>query len=207
MIVKKKGFTLIELLVAVFVFMILFLIIMAFVRLAVGQTKSLHTKMLTSDLRNTMDILNQKMMNANYKEKITWPATTIHGFKYIDNIIGTVSKDGTCSFIGKNGDTISIYTKGCTGEVGPWPKADQLDIPITNVNTVKVTNFTVTGKCYRCGLEGPPSGSNIVPYITVVIEAEDKDPKYATDNKIKIETSYAMDYMTIKLLKSEAVGD
>src|SRR3990167_6454863 len=81
---KSKGFTLIELLVAVGVFFVLFLIILAFVRLAVGQTTTLHTKMLTSDLRNTLDALSVQMNNANGKIEVfdyNDNPVTIYGFR------------------------------------------------------------------------------------------------------------------------------
>ncbi|MCL5407701.1 MAG: prepilin-type N-terminal cleavage/methylation domain-containing protein [Patescibacteria group bacterium] len=198
--IKKRGFTLIEMMIAVFVFMILFLIAASFVNLAAGSTKSNRTKLLTSDLRNALDVISQKMNNANGR------ALDIYGFKVNNNnILGIASSDGSCTFFGKNNnntpadikdDFIAMkYLNSCNG----WPVQTDLDQKLTDPKNITVTNvsFTLTDPI----ISNSPTKS---PYLKVVIEAQDADAKYENDNKIKLETSYTMDYLTIKKFKTGA---
>jgi len=207
---KSRGFTLIELLVAVFVFFILFLIIMAFVNLAVGQTKSLHTKMLTTSLRHTMDTISQKMNSANDFADIG--SNDIYGFKVNGGILGIaneVAGSTQCTFIGEKQDKTSppnyyrIYMKvnNCSGQ---WPTTTDLDQPITDTSVAidpPNADPSLAGLVFSGTLTWTPASLD-VPYLKIIIRAKDKDPKYTNDNQITLQTSYMIDYLTIQRLKS-----
>lgn len=193
---KKLGFTLIEALVAVFIFMILFLITASFVNLAAGSTKSRQTKILTSEIRNALDVINQKMNNANAKTT----GTNIYGFKLNGTVLGIANTDGattTCTYIGQVGTGIYMRYDSCSS----WPTLTADDSPLTNTNTVNVTGFDLNpgGVDYFMTNNSPARS----PYLKISITAQDADPKYQSENVINLQTSYTMSYQTIRRLKSQ----
>lgn len=209
---KQSGFTLIEMLIAVFVFMILFLIAASFVNLAAGSTKSNRTKLMTNDIRSALDVISQKLSTANGIS-----TSGIYGFAVNSTTgdLGIVSDDGTniiCTFIGK----VSVGTPAIggiymrTGTDCSWPSGTKIlsisDQPLTNNKNINITtNPTGTTKIFT--LTDAITSSNKTtynksPYLKVLIEAKDTDPKYESDNVIKLQTMYTMDYKTIMRLKS-----
>lgn len=183
----KKGFTLIELIVVVMLFMIIFLITMAFINLASGQVKSMHTKMLTNDVRSATDVIFQKLNNANATaQAVTLPSVSPKGFTVNNNILVTVSKgaNGTieCNFFGLKENAIWMH-RGCP--IAAF-NSRFLDERLTS-DKIKVTSFT------------PTFTADPVPNIKIKIIAEDADPKYAgEENKITFESAYTMDYVVWK---------
>ncbi len=191
-----RGFTLIELIVAVFIFMIVFLITMAFVNLASGQVKSLRTKRLTADIRNAMDTIAQKMNNANASRSLPTDPD-IYGFHAYNDILGIAYKDQSgqekCTFFRKVDYQIYMEEDLCNN-VYSFPSFLSKKQSLTS-SAVKITNFVLQGSYLTGGCDDP------APYITITIEAEDAEPRYAEDNKITIQTSYTLDYLTIKKLE------
>lgn len=194
---RRKGFTLIEMLIAVFIFVILFMIAASFVNLAVGSTKSVRTKLLTNDLRNTIDIINQKMNNAN--GKATPPP--IYGFRTNGGILGIASSDDSCTLIGRKTEAssslgyLAMSTVSCASIHPAWVTSD-LTQRLTSTN-INILSFDISNS-YEMINKNPSQA----PYIKIVITAEDTDPKYQADNQITLQTSYTMDYMTIKRLQA-----
>lgn len=194
--IVKRGFTLIELLVAVAIFMVIFAIVASMVNLAAGSTKSARTKLLTTDLRNALEIINQKMNSANAKADATPP---IYGFRVDGKILGIaqdVSGSVKCAFIGLNAaNRIMMLEKdNCTS----WPSVAELTQPLTP-ETIKVTKFDFSPKNQ---IENLSSSITQAPQLKIIIEAEDTDPKYASDNKITLQTGYTLDYQAIQGLKA-----
>ncbi|KKQ18128.1 MAG: hypothetical protein US31_C0009G0027 [Berkelbacteria bacterium GW2011_GWA1_36_9] len=217
--VPKRGFTLIEMLVAVFVFMILFLIAASFVNLASGSAKSTRTKLLTSHLRNTFDVISQKMNNANGHASMG-SDPDIYGFGIQDvstgppgksietEVLGIASYDKdtsttSCTFfsrvfigaiVGGGGQSYLYMANSDCSE--PWPNLFLVGKPLFDPNNISGNfNPTMTPSVWK------PS-DQIAPYLTIQITAQDTDPKYATDNIITLKTSYTMDYQTIKRLQN-----
>jgi len=189
-----QGFTLIEMLMAVFVFMILFLIASSFVNLAAGSTKSARTKILTNDVRSASDIISEKINNAN--QKVAVGTDTIYGLKVKNNILGIATTTGSgtrCTFFGENGDSLSMLEGSCPSS---WPVASGLTKKLTG-SSVKITGLTFT-----LANEVTPT-STTSPYLKIVVNAEDADAKYASDNQINLQTSYTIDYQTIKRLQAQ----
>lgn len=189
---KKHGFTLIEMIMAVFVFMILFLIAASFVKLAAGSTKSNRTKLLTSDVRSALDTIGQKMNGANGYAILSTGGST-YGFRVTGNILTIINFDGTsnnCTSIGKDGSSIYMDVSGCTGTLTN-------DKQVMTGANVYVENLTFTS------IVNGAKPTTISPYLTITIQAHDIDPKYTTDNVINLQTSYTMDYQTIKRLQAQ----
>lgn len=189
----KKSFTLIELLVAVFVFVILFMIIMSFINLASGQAKSLRTKVLTTDARGVLETISQKVNNAN--DKKTVGTITIYGFAVNSGILGLASTDG-CTFIGKNGTALKMkIDKNCS----KWPSPTDLDQPLTGAN-VEIVN-AATEPLFTVKNPFDPA-STTPPVLKVNLKLQDTDSKYP-ENIITLQTSYALDYLTIRKFQNE----
>lgn len=222
-IIKKQGFTLIELLVAVFIFAILFLIIMAFVNLAVSQPKSSHTKSLTTSLRHTLDTINQKLDNANVRVNTMTP--NIYGFRVysdgsgnkileIANYSKTVSGANvtTCTFIAERLDTITStyrifmgFYNNCPNTAN-LPSAANLDKPLTDTNVALNSPTDANPGLSFSGTTSWDAKNNctlISPYLKITINAKDNDPKYANDNQINLQTSFTMSYQTILSFKNQ----
>ena len=178
---KSKGFTLIKLLVAVGVFFILFLIILAFVRLAVGQTATLHTKMLTADLRNTLDTLSVQINNANGKIEVSDSINpvVIYGFRiFTDNsrtpqqgnqILAMASNFDRCLFVAfdKSSGQIVIKRAIVAGAGASCSKANVPQIStMTNSFTspgIEVTDFILDYS------QMTSNSQNNVPYLKITI--------------------------------------
>ena len=189
-----------ELLVAVGVFFVLFLIIMAFVRLAVGQTTTLHTKMLTADLRNTLDTLSVQMNNANGKITVS-SGETIYGFRIFNEntpneILALASFDHKCFYIALNRGTVNVVMD---------PYCDNRAVPSISSMGSSITSpgINVTGLSFTPNYQMTDTDLEQTPYLRMTITAEDRDAKYL-DNKITLQTTYSMDYLTIRRLQETA---
>lgn len=218
---KNKAFTLIEMIIAVFIFVILFLIAASFVNLAVGSTKSVRTKLLTSDLRNTMDLINQKMNNANSKVRVgissSDPIPTIdniYGFRVVTTdggakVLVISSSDGSCTFIGKlttnNLGTIVSGKRNSCDNQRPVPEpgnANEFAQKLTPLSVNVASLDFHAGPPLEAGYTMIDTNPTQAPYLEIVIKAQDADDKWKDDNQIQLKTSYTMDYQTIRRLKN-----
>ncbi len=192
---RKRGFTLIELIVAVVIFMIIFLITASFVSLASGQVISLRTKMLTNDVRNTFETINQKANNAN--ANISIGVDDIYGLASIgpivdlDNDILLVvfqTGSGNClaSYFAKktNTDAIFIYEEEYNNCIPTGLPSAADFTQRMNSEDVKITNFSVS-----------QNDIGSIPYVTIEIYAQDAQPQYENDNQIKMRSSFTVDYL------------
>lgn len=201
---KHKSFTLIELLVAVFIFIVLFMITASLVNLAAGSAKSMRTKMLTTDIRNTMDTISQKMNNAN--QKATIGTDVINGFFVQNYILGiattTNGTDKKCVFIGKKSDNSIAMLEDANCSRSSWPTTLDLSQKLTGTG-VKITNneSLPTERIFILSNE-VTAVSTAAPNLKVYIKAQDADAKWQNDNQITLQTTYTMDYMTIKRLQN-----
>lgn len=185
---KKSAFTLIELLVAVLIFGLVFTMTTIVVKFAAGRVESYRPKILANEVRAAVDTITQKMNNANTGVNIPGVSGKVYGFK-VDgsNMLIIASANNSCSFIKKDSDTIVMAQNNCAGVPTTYQKITSSEI--------KVTDFSFTGSHE---LSGPLDTQ--APYLKVIIKAEDANPQYS-DNKFEYQTSYEMDYQTVKKLQ------
>lgn len=200
----KKAFTLIELLVVVVIFMMIFLMTMSFVRLASGSVISARQKLLTNDIRNATEMISQKMNNANASVAVgslefmgAINSITIKGFdvkKYNPTtpVLSVISKEAmsvgtSCS--------ISFFT---VRDNALWMKKTEACINISAPGLSEYNQRLTSENTKVTGFELIKTDIGAIPYLTVKITAEDKDPQYSADNQIQFQTSYTIDYLTWK---------
>lgn len=189
---RKRGFTLIELLVVVVIFMMIFLMTMAFVRLASGSVISARQKLLTNDIRNATETISQRMANVN--ASVSVDTTIVKGFDVQEYdpttpVLSVISRDeyDVCTIIFFTVRDNAFWMKrieACNNI--STPGLNEYDQRLTSENT-KVTGFELI-----------KTDIGAIPYLTVTIKAEDADPQYVADNKIEFQTSYTMDYQVWK---------
>ena len=191
---KKRAFTLIEVLVAVFIFAIIFGIAIMAVNFSSGKVQSKKPLTLTREARNAMETISQKMNNAN--AKATVGGTVIYGFRVDGNELKIVTSipGGAvqCSFIKQDGDYLKMAQNNCSVPTSTEYKN------ITSSDII-IRNFNIPDKYFMIN-----SSPDKAPYVQIIIEARDaKSPDEPTNptSNIKVQTSYEMDYQTIKNLK------
>lgn len=191
---QKKGFTLIEVLVTVVLFSLIFLVAMAFVKIASGQAKSLHTKKITAEIRNAMDKISQNLNTG--AAKLTIGGTTVYGFNIKNDVLGIANSASPvkCSFFGVyNGKIMMREDDVCT----TWFTPSQLDNNLTSSSIKITTPANAIFDVHPMTAINPTTA----PYVKITIGAKDGDPKYEADNTIDVTTIYTMDYLTVKNFK------
>lgn len=206
---KLKAFTMLELLVAVFIFATVVMIAASgwATKFAGGRTRSMVNKNLNQEISRAIDILNQKLENANAKP--TQSTVDLKGFGVknegglisgrvndVSNgqLILAISTDpnnnevDNCTFIGQARDNNDRYYLAM--------KEDGCDqIPVFDVNKDRLTSSKINVKDFiLSGLIEPNGAHNL----KITIKAAD-----ITDDKAEIEmhTAYNLSYEKLMNLR------
>lgn len=206
----NKGFTMVELLVAVFIFATVVMIAASgwATKFAGGRTRSMANKNLNQEISRAIDILNQKLENANAKPAQS-SVSSLKGFGVrsegilrtgqfdVSNgqLILAISTDPSrnevdnCTFVGRADDNgrgyLAMKEDGC----------DQIPIFDVNVNRDRLTSPKINVKDFvLSGLIEPNGAHNL----NIKIIAAD-----ITDDKAEIEmhTAYNLSYEKIMNLQ------
>ena len=211
LIIKNSGFSLIEFLVGVLIFSIVFGMTIISVKLASGKVASNQNKTVSIELRNAIETINQKMNNANAKKSLNFLGSnqTIYGFKIIsipnqfpNDVLAIVTpviqnpsgNQATCTFIAIINSR--LYMKESNNCEAVSEMNDTNSNPLTS-EKIKVTSlFNQEMENYFMTDNNPDKAPNV----NLKIVAQD-----AKDLQIQFtyQTSFTMDYLTLKKLKLE----
>jgi len=189
---SRRAFTLIEILVAVFIFALVFGIAIMAVSFSAGKTGSKKPLTLTRETQAALETISQKLNNANAKK-----GTEIYGFRVDNNELKIATSipgfTDQCSFIKRSddGNYLQMAQGGCYAPLTEYKNITSSDIIIRNFDISN--NYFMTD-----------SNPDKAPYVQIIIEASDAKSPYEPNNptsNIKVQTSYEMDYQTIKKLK------
>lgn len=178
-----SGFTIIELLIVIFIFSTV--MIMASSSFATsyisGRTNSSSSMEANRSLSLVLDIIGQKMANAN--EKVNFSSTWFFGFRVVSESVNPIlvisSRNSVCSFFVKDGGKIKMLQNACTA-VSPTDFSAWETISSPNIN---ITTFDLTQKnqCINSPCASPP-------YITIKITGTDTK----TGGKATLQSTYSI---------------
>lgn len=206
---KKLGFTLVEMVVTVGILGMVLAMTSGMINYSVGKLRSARAKLLNDTIRNSFDIIAQKMYNAN--DSIGSGTSSVYGFtvykgsggsavmdqpSYTDteNPIILIISSGddpivkTCTYFGKKDSKIMMYQQTCPGAAANYfISTNQLTSSLTS-DKIKVTNFTITSTSSVYNATRP---DDKIPFFELNVEAQEiQDSK----NTSQLKTTFTMDY-------------
>jgi prepilin-type N-terminal cleavage/methylation domain-containing protein len=138
----KKAFTLIELMVSITILALVLVMLSGMVNYTSGRLKSAQLKLVNDSLRQSLDLISQKMYNANDKKTIG-VLGEVKGFTVNNsNILIIVSSNLTdnkivCTYFGQKGDKLAM-TQDATCPAEP----NDLDHFVTP-SKINITDFSL----------------------------------------------------------------
>lgn len=191
---NKKGFTLVELLVTMGILGVVLVMIAGLAGYTAGRLRSNQNRVLNDSLRNVLDIIGQKMYNANTETTIN--GNTIYGFKVINNMLVIVSSGDdnskTCTYFGKKDETVSMKQTNCSENT--LPTETDLASSLTP-SRIKIKDFIIDPKDIKI----TDDLGSVIPTVNIKVKAEDRND---VKNIATLKSTFSMDYETIKSLST-----
>ena len=159
----------------------------------VGRLRSNQLKHTNDAIRSALNIIGQKMNNANAHKNIG--GTDVYGF-YVDGgyltILSSDSSDTpTCTYFGKKNEKIMM---GQDGNCAGLANEDVLTNDVTPSKIV-IENFDLTPTHMMTG-----TGANEIPKVEILVKAYDKTAPSTTATELQ--TTFTMDYENVNYLKN-----
>jgi prepilin-type N-terminal cleavage/methylation domain-containing protein len=197
---KRKAFTLTELIVTMGILSMVVVVIAGMARYTAGRLKSAQIKSSNDALRSSLDVIGQKMNNANEKAKID--TENRYGFYYKNNILVVISGDASpeiyCTYFGKKDDALAMAQEKANS--GKCSDTDAINLAnnVTPEN-IKVTSFSIDSSKSLQMTELGHADQKEIPKVEIKVEAKDiADPT----NIVTVKTTFTMDGENVNYLKN-----
>lgn len=178
-------------LVAIFLFVLITMMIVGMMKFVKGANGSAKTTTPTVELRSVMELINQKMANANGGAKLATNSDQyIVGFCVYNNILAIVN-NGNCDYVTRIGNNLKMKTTNVNLGATNSCNTNLASLNISNANNYPIdltgNNIDVTNFVVNC------SGTPSVIDLSMTV-AERNNPS----NNLQIMTKYNLDYFTYK---------
>jgi prepilin-type N-terminal cleavage/methylation domain-containing protein len=211
----KSGFTLVELMVSITILALILVMLSGMVNYTSGRLKSAQLKLVNDSLRQSLDLISQKMYNANAHTVITQSGNSIDifGFRYYDSnhmpdsssdnpsapdMLVIVSSDltggqKTCTYFGKKDNQLFMdQDSGCTKD---FQTPSQLVHAITP-SKISIQNFKIDSSSSKMMTN---TSVDFIPHIEITIDGYNlTDPQ---KSPAQVQTTLTMDGENVRSLQ------
>ena len=209
----KSGFTLVEMMVTMVILGVVIAMIGGLTNFVSEKLHSLEGKNLNDAVRQSLNLIAQKMINTNTHVKIG--SIDVYGFRYYsssapntqvpnnanatlaDPILMIVSSGGTgtnpvCTFFGQKGTSLAMAQDTTCGSFLTSSSLTSLVTP----KKVKVTSFTVDELLSQ--MMTTNAGTTYIPTVRMIISAQSVANSAITST---IDTTFTMDAENVRFLE------
>lgn len=198
---SRGGFTLIELMVTIAILAIVVVLVGNLTNYTVGRLKSNQLKSTNDALRSALNIMGQKMNNAN--DKVTIGTDTVYGFKVYGNepnqVLTIVSSSGsgstkTCTYFGMKSGSLKMSQAVANSDTCNELTVESLDHKITS-DKIFVQSFEAETTNRMTNIN-----TKSIPSVKITIMAHDTTDESGIQTKL--ETTFTMDGENVKYLNN-----